>query len=81
MSTIRDIERMIESLSAKDIKDILAKTTAKGQPIVVDTSRRERRNAKNDLYFSVAPRPTDSFKEYSDHAECIRQQVLSGVDL
>jgi hypothetical protein len=81
MSTIKDIERLIESLTAKDIKAILAKTTTKGQVRRVDTSRRMRRLGITDLYFSVAPRPMDSFEEYSDHAECIRQQCISGVDL
>ena len=81
MSTIRDIERLIESLSASEIADILATTTTKGQVRTVDTSRKRRSLGITDLYFSSAPRPTDSFEEYSDHAECIRQQCLSGVDL
>ena len=81
MSTISDIERLIESLTAKDIKAILAKTTTKGQVRTVDTSRKRRSLAITDLYFSVAPRPKDDYEEYSDHAECIRQQCLSGVDL
>jgi hypothetical protein len=81
MSTIRHIEKLIESLSASEIADILATTTTKGQIRRVDTSRRMRRLGITDLYFSSAPRPKDSFKEYSDHAECIRQQCISGVDL
>ena len=81
MSTIRDIERLIESLSASEIANILATTTTKGQVRTVDTSRKRRSLAITDLYFSVEPRPTDNFKEYSDHAECMRQQCISGVDL
>jgi len=41
-----------------------------------------RRNKMNDLYFSVAPLPhKTTYEEYKLHAEGIRQQVISGVDL
>ena len=81
MTTIRDIETMIESLSASQIKDIMA--TVKTNNIrKIDTRVRERRIAKTELYFSVAPLPYKSpYEEYKDHSESIRQQVISGVDL
>ena len=76
---------LIESLSpdqlyalAKDIKS-LPKNRVRG----VDTSHRERRNNKTDLYFRAVPRASmfQNYEVYNDHAECIRQQVISGVDL
>ena len=81
MTTIRDIETMIESLSASQIKDIMA--TVKTNNIrMIDTRVRERRIAKTELYFSVAPLPFKSdYETYKNHAEGIRQQVISGVDL
>ena len=76
---------LIESLSpdqlyalAKDIKSL-----PKNRVRVVDTSHRERRNNKTDLYFRAVPRASmfQNYEAYNDHAECIRQQVISGVDL
>ena len=76
---------LIESLSpdqlyalAKDIKSL-----PKNRVRVVDTSHRERRNNITALYFECAPKPIDfqNYEVYSDHAEAIRQQCISGVDL
>jgi len=80
MTTIKDIEEMIGSLSASQIKEIMASTSNVVRKI--DTRARERRIAKTELYFSVAPLPYKSpYEEYKDHSDSIREQVLSGVDL
>jgi hypothetical protein len=81
MTTISDIETMIESLTPEQIKAVLA-TTTNGNVRKVDTRVRERRIAITNLYFSVAPLPYKSpYEEYKDHSESIRQQCISGVDL
>ena len=81
MTTISDIETMIESLTPEQIKAVLA-TTTNSNVRKVDTRVRERRIAITNLYFSVAPLPYKSpYEEYKDHSESIRQQCISGVDL
>ena len=81
MSSIENIKALIDSLSAEDIKKVMAEVKAK-KPKSVDTSRKARRIAKTDLYFKCAPLPYKSpYQEYKDHSESIRHQVLSGVDL
>ena len=81
MSNIETIQALIEGLTAKEIKAIMSKVASK-KPTRVDTSRKLRSMAITDLYFSVAPVPhKTTFEEYKMHAEGIRQQVLSGVDL
>mgnify|MGYP003659244274 CR=1 FL=1 len=79
MNSIEAIETMIAGLTSTEIKEIMAKVANK-KPFSVDTSRKARRIAITENYFSVAPRPKDSFKDYLNHSEGIRQQVLSGVD-
>ena len=76
------IDTLIESLTAEQIKSVMATLRQKGNVRSIDTSRRERRLAMNDLYFSVAPLPykTD-YESYRLEAEAIRQQVISGVDI
>ena len=78
---MNDIKSMIDSMSAEDIKNLMATINSRNR-CSVDTTIRERRLAKNDLYFSVAPLPYKStFEEYKLEAEAIRQQVISGVDI
>ena len=77
----KDIDAVIESMTVKQIKSVMATLKQKGNVRHIDTSRRERRLAKNDLYFSVAPRPKDNWQDYLNHSDCIREQVLSGVDI
>ena len=78
---MNDIKSMIESMSVEDIKSLMANINSRNR-CSVDTSRRERRLAKNELYFSVAPLPyKTNYEEYRLEAEAIREQVLSGVDL
>ena len=76
------IEALIESMTAEQIRSVMATLKQKGNVRRIDTSHRERRNAKNDLYFNVAPLPykTD-YEAYRLEAEAIRQQVISGVDI
>jgi hypothetical protein len=71
---MKDIKTMIESMSAKDIKLLMASLGNRVRNSV-DTSYRERRIAKTELFFACKP------IGYNEHDECIREQVLSGVDL
>ena len=81
MSSIEDIESIIASLSPEEISKIMSEVKAK-KPKSVDTSRKARRIAMTELYFNNAPLPyRTTYEEYKSHAEGIRQQVLSGVDL
>ena len=81
MSSIETIEALIEGLTATEIKQIMSEVASK-KPKSVDTTRRARRIAITQLYFDNAPLPHRStYEEYKNHAEGIRQQVLSGVDL
>ena len=81
MSSIEDINALIESLSPTEIKAIMSRVASK-KPTRVDTSRKARRIAITQLYFDNAPLPhKTTYEEYKNHAEGIRQQVLSGVDL
>jgi len=81
MSSIEDIKALIDSLSAEEIKKVMTEVKAK-KPKQVDTTRKARRIAMTELYFNNAPLPyRTTYEEYKSHAEGIRQQVLSGVDL
>lgn len=80
MTTISDIQTMIESLTPEQIKAVLATTTNNVRK--VDSRYKARRIAKTNLYFKCAPFPYKSdYETYKDHSESIRQQVMSGVDL
>ena len=77
MSSIEDINTLIGSLSVEQIRAIMSEVKAK-KPTKVDTSRKERRMAITQLYFDNAPRPKDSFKDYLNHSDGIREAVLMG---
>ena len=77
MSSIKDIEALVGTLSAEQIRAIMSEVKAK-KPTKVDTSRKERRMAITQLYFDNAPRPKDSFKDYLNHSDGIREAVLMG---
>ena len=77
MSSIKDIEALVGTLSAEQIRAIMSEVKAK-KPKKVDTSRKERRMAITQLYFDNAPRPKDSFKDYLNHSDGIREAVLMG---
>jgi len=79
MSSIEDINALIDSLSPEEIKAIMTKVASKKRTSV-DTSRRARRIALTKLYFDNAPRPKDSFKDYLNHSDGIREQILSGAE-
>jgi hypothetical protein len=78
----KDIDTVIKSMTVEQIKSVMATLKQRGNVRRIDTSRRERWLAKNDLYFSVAPLPyKTTFEEYKLESEAIRQQVISGVDI
>ena len=74
------IEEMLKDITPEQVLSIMKdiKTGVRR----IDTGHRMRRNKMNALYFSVAPLPhKTTYEEYKLHAEGIRQQVISGVDL
>jgi len=81
MNSIESIEALIESLTPTEMAKIMSEVKA-NKPTKVDTTRKARRIAMTELYFNNAPLPyRTTYEEYKSHAEGIRQQVLSGVDL
>ena len=76
------IETIIEELTAEQIKKVMSLISDKGNVRHIDTSRKEARLARNNLYFSSCPKPhqVDSFETYTQHSDSIREQVLSGVE-
>ena len=80
MTTIRDIQSIIESMTPEQIKAVMETTTT--NVMKVDTRHRAKRIAKTELYFKCAPLPYKStYEEYKDHSDSIREQVITGVDL
>ena len=84
-TTMKDIESALSILKPEEIATLLSKLTiSKKQRFnVIDYSFRERRNNITSLYFSCEPTiyKFPDIKEYNGHADAIREQVLSGVDL
>ena len=84
-SECNDIEKALSMLSPEQIATLMGKLTIhkKQRFHHIDYSIRERRMAKNDLYFSSEPKPHmfDNFETYVGHADGIREQVICGVDL
>jgi len=76
------IETLIEELTAEQVIALAQAIRDRGNVRHIDTSRKERRLARNNLYFSSCPKPhqVDSFETYNQHADSIREQVLSGVE-
>ena len=81
MSSMKDIETLIASLSAEEIKRIMSEVKER-KPKSVDTSRKARRIANTSLYFNSAPKPhmCKDFSDYVNHSDSIRQQIYSGVE-
>ena len=77
MSSIKDIEALIGTLSAEQIKAIMSEVKAK-KPTKVDTTRKARRIALTQLYFDNAPRPKDNFEDYLNHSDGVREAILMG---
>ena len=61
------IETLIEGLTAEQIKKVMSLISAQGNIRRIDTSRKEARLARNNLYFSSCPKPhqVDSFETLS----------------
>jgi hypothetical protein len=81
--TLKDIADMLAILKPEQIAAIMKNIPVNRQPIIkIDYSARIKRLAINDIYFSSAiyPHHVDTFEEYREHDEGIRQQALSGVD-
>jgi len=77
-----NLNELLKGMSTTDIAKLMQ--TIREMPNVkkVDHTRRLNRNKRNNLYFSSCPKPhqTDSFLTYTQHADSIREQVLSGVE-
>ena len=78
---MKDIATIIEGLTAEQIRVVMTSITNRNVRHI-DTSRKERRLARNNLYFSSCHKPhqVDSFETYTQHSDSIREQVLSGVE-
>ena len=85
LTTIKDIESALSMLKPEDIATLMGKLTIhkKQRFHQIDYSFRERRNNITSLYFSCEPAiyKFPDFKEYNGHADSIREQVISGVDI
>jgi len=81
MSSIKDIETLVASLSAEEIKRIMSEVKAK-KPKSVDTTRKARRIANTTAYFNATPKPhmCDDFESYVNHSDSIREQIYSGAE-
>jgi len=81
MSSIKDIETLVASLSAEEIKRIMSEVKAR-KPKQVDTTRRARRIANTQAYFNATPKPhmCGDFKSYVNHSDSIREQIYSGAE-
>ena len=84
-TTLKDIAAMLAMLEPEQIAKLnIPKPNRAYVPKVyhIDYSARIKRLAINNLYFSSAiyPHHVDTFEEYREHDEGIRQQALSGVD-
>ena len=83
LENLKDIAAALAILEPAQIAQIMKDIPVNRQPIVkIDYSYRIKTLAINDLYFSSAiyPHHVDTFEEYREHDEGIRQQALSGVD-
>ena len=81
--TLKDIADMLAILKPEQIAAIMKNIHVNRQPIIkIDYSARIKRLAINDIYFrsAIYPHHVDTFEEYREHDEGIRQQALSGVD-
>ena len=78
---MKDIATIIEGLTAEQIRVVMTSIPNRNVRHIA-TSRKERRLARNNLYFSSCPKPhqVDSFETYTQHSDSIREQVLSGVE-
>ena len=77
-----DINTLVKGLTAAQIKKVMNLISEQGNTVKVDHTRKLRRMARNNLYFSSCPKPhqVESFETYNEHADCIREQVSFGVE-
>ena len=84
-TTLKDIESVLSMLKPEEIATLMGKLTIhkKQRFNVIDYSFKARRNKMTNLYFSCEPAvyKFPEFREYRDHADSIREQVISGVDI
>jgi hypothetical protein len=84
-SECNDIERALSMLSPEQIATLMGKLTIhkKQRFHRIDYSFRERSLKTTNLYFSCEPKPHmfDNFETYVGHADGIREQVISGVEI
>ena len=82
-ANLSDIESALSMLKPEQIAELMKDIPMNNRAYVIDTSFRERRLAISDLYFksAICPHHVESFEDYKEHDEGIRQQALSGVDL
>ena len=76
---LSDIARALAMLKPEQIAKIMGSIRVNNRAYKIDYSARIRKFNINAAYFSSAtyPHNHDSFEEYRDHDEEIRQQVLS----
>ena len=77
-----DITTLIESMTAEQIRAVMASISKQGNVRKVDDRHKLRRIRITSNYHSSCPKPhqVDSFETYTQHSDSIREQVLSGVE-
>ena len=80
---MKDIDALIKELTPSQIREIMEGIKRPSKPRSISSKYRERSNAISRLYFdNVEPiHKFDTHEEYDNHAEGLRQQVISGVDI
>ena len=86
-SDIKDIESMLSMLEPEQIAQLMGGITINNRIHKIDYSRKARRIAITDLYFSAEPKPHQLIndrpmtpEEYSGHRQGVWEQIMSGVD-
>ena len=76
------IEQLLEGMSPSDIAKLMSHIRERPNVTSVDHTRKLRRIARTNLYFSSCPKPhqVDTFQTYTGHADSIREQVSAGVE-
>jgi hypothetical protein len=77
-----DIARALAMLKPEQIAAIMKDIPVNNRAYKIDYSHRIKSMAINNTYFSsaICPHHVDTFEEYREHDEGIRQQALSGID-
>ena len=83
MSQMKDIDALIRELTPSQIRQIMDGIKRPTKARSIDGKYAARRHAINSLYFNNEPQRHmfATHEEYENHAEGLRQQVISGVDL